>query len=557
MYSIMLNQLTIRDFAIVESLDLELNQGMTVVSGETGAGKSIMLDALGLTLGNRAETGTVRQGAEKADITASFNIDSIPSANKWLDENDLDNDSECILRRVITKEGRSRCYINGRPSPASTVKALGEHLIAIHGQHEHQRLLKKDHHRTLLDEFSGQSKLADQTRHSFQEWSKLNAEYNRLSQQSTEQTARVQLLSYQIEELDQLALENDELKQLEQEQKTLANAGEILSTGHNFIGLASDNEENNCVQLLNHCQQLLATIQSESPSVRQAAEMVDSALIQIEEASHEIRHYLDRVEINPDRQQQVEERLTTIFDIARKHRIKPEGILEFHQSLCQELATLSRSDEELEQLALDADAALASFNNFATKLSEQRKKAAKKLSKLVDQQLHNLGMPSASISVDLSLLNKPNANGLEEIEFLIITNQGQPAKPLGKIASGGELSRISLAIQVITAQTSTTPTLIFDEVDVGIGGAIAEVVGKLLRQLGDNAQILCVTHQPQVASQGHQHLFVSKRSEKQKTHTQIDALNEEKRVEEIARMLGGIDITERSIEHAREMLDIA
>ncbi len=553
----MLNQISIRDFAIVESLDLELNQGMTVVSGETGAGKSIMLDALGLTLGNRAEAGTVRQGADKADITASFNINTIPSAIDWLEQNDLDNDGECILRRVITKEGRSRCYINGRPSPANTVKALGEHLIAIHGQHEHQRLLKKDHHRTLLDEFSGQSKLADKTRQSYQLWSKLNAEHARLSEQSAEQTARVQLLSYQIEELEQLALEEDELKQLEQEQKTLANAGEILSTGHSFIGLASDSDENNCVQLLNHCQQLLATIQSESPSVRQAAEMIDSALIQVEEASNEIKHYLDRVEVNPDRQQQVEDRLTTIFDIARKHRIKPEEVIEFHQSLCQELSNLSRSDEELEQLAHDAEDALNTFNKHAAELSKQRHKGAKKLSKLVDQQLHDLGMPAASISVSFNPLDLPSANGLEEIEFLIITNQGQPAKPLGKIASGGELSRISLAIQVITAQTSTTPTLIFDEVDVGIGGAIAEVVGKLLRQLGGSAQILCVTHQPQVASQGHQHLFVSKRSDKQRTHTQIDALSKEHRVNEIARMLGGIDITERSIEHAREMLETA
>lgn len=557
MYSIMLNLLTIRDFAIVENLDLELNQGMTVVSGETGAGKSIMLDALGLTLGKRAEAGTVRQGAEKADISASFNISSIPSANKWLEENDLDNEGECILRRVITKEGRSRCYINGRPSPANTVKALGEHLIAIHGQHEHQRLLKKDHHRTLLDDFAGHSKLAEQTRSSFFLWSKLNTEYLRLSEQSAEQTARVQLLSYQIEELDKLSLEADELAKLEDEQKTLANAGEIISTGHSFIGIASDAEESNCVQQLNHCQQLLASIESTSPSVRQAAEMIDSALIQVEEASTEIRHYLDRVEINPERQQQVEDRLTAIFDIARKHRIKPEEITEFHQKLSEELSTLSRSDEELEQLALDAETALTDYKNYAHKLSDKRSTAAKKLSKLVDQQLHNLGMPSASISVDLSQLEKPNANGFEDIEFLIITNQGQPAKPLGKIASGGELSRISLAIQVITAQTSTTPTLIFDEVDVGIGGAIAEVVGKLLRQLGDSAQILCVTHQPQVASQGHQHLFVSKRSDKQSTHTQIDRLNKEKRVEEIARMLGGIDITERSIEHAREMLEIA
>ena len=556
MYFIMLNQLTIRDFAIVEQLDLELKQGMTVVSGETGAGKSIMLDALGLTLGDRAEAGAVRHGADKADISASFNIDTIPEAAQWLIDNDLDNDGECILRRVITKEGRSRCYINGRPTPAGQVKLLGEHLIAIHGQHEHQRLLKKDHHRELLDNFAGEAKLASKVRETYHGWQKLAQELKQLSEQSAEQTARVQLLSYQIEELDQLGLQPDELKQLEEEQKTLANAGEILNTGHQMINLASDNEDNNCVQLLNHCLHLLTDIQSESPSVRQASEMLNSALIQVEEASTEIRHYLDRVEINPERQQEVEERLSSIYDIARKHRITPEQLADFHQGLCDELANLNRSDEELEQLAEDVEAAQATFLKLAEKLSVKRAQAAKKLSKLVDQQLHSLGMPSAQISVDLSTLEKPAASGLEEVEFLIITNKGQPAKPLAKIASGGELSRISLAIQVITAQTSTTPTLIFDEVDVGIGGAIAEVVGRLLRQLGETAQILCVTHQPQVASQGHQHLFVSKRSDKTKTHTRIDQLDQDNRIQEIARMLGGIDITERSVEHAREMLGV-
>lgn len=553
----MLNQLNIRDFAIVESLELDLNNGMTVVSGETGAGKSIMLDALGLTLGDRAESGAVRHGADKADISASFALDTIPEANNWLIDNDLDNDGECILRRVITKEGRSRCYINGRPSPAAMVKELGQHLIAIHGQHEHQRLLKKDYHRTLLDEFAGQTKLAEDVKQQFQQWHKLDSELKRLSEQSAEQTARVQLLSYQIEELDQLDLQEGELKQLEEEQKTLANAESILTTGHQLVSLASDNEENNCTQQLNHCLQLLSDIQSESPSVRQASEMLNTALIQVEEASNEIRHFLDRVEINPERQQEVEERLSSLFEIARKHRIQPDQITEFHQNLCDELAGLSRSDEELEQLAEDVAAAQEKYQSLAKKLSEKRTKAAAKISKLVDQQLHSLGMPSAELSVALNTLEKPAANGLEDVEFLIITNKGQPAKPLAKIASGGELSRISLAIQVITAQTSTTPTLIFDEVDVGIGGAIAEVVGKLLRQLGETAQILTVTHQPQVASQGHQHLFVSKRSDKTNTHTQITELNRDNRIQEVARMLGGIDITERSMEHAKEMLGMA
>lgn len=553
----MLNQLTIRDFAIVETLELELNNGMTVVSGETGAGKSIMLDALGLTLGNRAESGAVRHGADKTDISASFALETIPEASTWLNENDLENDGECILRRVITKEGRSRCYINGRPTPAAMVKELGQHLIAIHGQHEHQRLLKKDYHRTLLDEFGTQTKLAEQVRQEFNQWQKLDSELKRLSEQSDEQTARVQLLSYQIEELDQLALAEGELKQLEEEQKTLANAENIITTGQQLISITSDSEDNNCSQLLNHCLSLLQDMQSESPSVRQANEMLNSALIQVEEAGNEIRHFLDRVEINPERQQEVEERLSSIFDIARKHKVTPDHLPEFHRALSEELAGLSRSDEALEQLAIDAETAKNRYSEAAEKLSAKRANSAAKISKLVDQQLHSLGMPSAELSVALNKLEKPGANGLEDVEFLIITNKGQPAKPLAKIASGGELSRISLAIQVITAQTSTTPTLIFDEVDVGIGGAIAEVVGKLLRQLGESAQILTVTHQPQVASQGHQHLFVSKRSDQTNTHTQITELDRNNRIQEVARMLGGIDITERSMEHAKEMLGMA
>ena len=550
----MLNQLTIQDFAIVDSLDLELNQGMTVVSGETGAGKSIMMDALGLALGNRAEGGAVRNGAERAEIVASFNIEQIPEASQWLSDNDLDQDGECILRRVITKEGRSRCYINGRPSPANAIKGLGEHLVAIHGQHEHQRLLKKDYHRTLLDEFAGHAPLVESVRTAFQDWQKLSKELTQLTEQSTEQTARVQLLSYQIEELDQLALIEGELSQLESEQKTLANAGEILSSGYQLIQVAADNEEANCLHLLNQCQQLLADMQKDADPLQQATEMFNSALIQVEEACSEIRHYLDSVEVNPERQNIVEERLSLIYEIARKHRIKPEELTEFHQQLISELSGLNRTDSELEQLEIDCVAAQQLFLAQAEALSSSRNTAADQLAEQVNQQLHLLGMPAANLTAALSPLDSPSAHGLEETEFLIITNQGQPAKPLAKIASGGELSRISLAIQVVTAQTSSIPTLVFDEVDVGIGGAIAEVVGKLLRQLGQKAQILCVTHQPQVASQGHQHLFVSKKSGDNQTHTQITSLVTDKRIQEIARMLGGIDITERSLEHAREML---
>ncbi|WP_432697416.1 DNA repair protein RecN [Marinobacterium sp. YM272] len=557
----MLTLLSIRNYAIVDQLDLELKHGMTVVSGETGAGKSIMLDALGLALGDRAQSDCVREGGERAEISACFDVSTLAEARAWLSEHDLEADGECQLRRVITTEGRSRSYINGRPTPLTQVRELGQLLVDIHGQHEHQRLLKKDHHRTLLDEYADQAEQAEQVRRTFHRWRRLDTELNQLTEQSEEQTARVQLLSYQVEELDQLGLEIGELSELEEEQRVLANAGEILTTGQQLVTLTadSDGDSENCLSLLNHCQHLLESLGSQAPALQQAAEMLASAQIQVDEASREIRGYMDSVEINPERQQEVEDRLSSIYDIARKHRINPEDIPEFHEKLREELGSLHRSDDELEALEQAVKEAQQEYLTAAGQLSLARQKAAEALSHAVDKQLHGLGMAMASFVACLTPLDpsRYNASGLEEVEFLISANKGQPARSLAKVASGGELSRISLAIQVVTAQTSSTPTLIFDEVDVGIGGAIAEVVGRMLRELGERAQILCVTHQPQVASQGHQHLFVSKDAKGELTRTRIDMLSRDRRVQEVARMLGGIDITNTSIKHAKEMLKSA
>ncbi|WP_293264666.1 DNA repair protein RecN [Neptunomonas sp.] len=552
----MLTQLTIRNYAIVESLDLELKKGMTVVSGETGAGKSIMLDALGLTLGYRADSGSVRHGAERAEIIASFNIDALEEAQQWLKKQDLDQDNECIIRRVITKEGRSRSYINGQPCPLNALKEFGEYLIAIHGQHEHQRLLKKDHHRELVDQFAAQSTQATKVKNLFYQWQKQQKHLETLLNQGEEHQAKVQLLSYQLSELDQLGMLEDELRALEQEQKTLSQAGSILQSGHKILEVTCEAEQKNCNQLLHNALQLLTELNDQAPAVTQATELLSSAQIQIDEASQELRHYLDTVEINPERLSNTEERLSCIYEIARKHRVSPEVLPNFHQELKTELNNLQTTDDALDQLRIDAEKSHSEYLTAATKLSTARKKAATQINKKINEQLHMLGMSSASFIATLTKTATPQSGGLEDIEFLISTNKGQPARPLAKIASGGELSRISLAIQVITAQSSTTATLIFDEVDVGIGGAIAEVVGKMLRQLGERAQVMCVTHQPQVASQGHQHLFVSKRAGKEHTHTQINALENTDRVQEIARMLGGIDVTKRSIDHAKEMLGV-
>ena len=552
----MLTHLLIKNFALVDHLELELKNGMTVISGETGAGKSIMLDALGLTLGDRADTDTVREGEERAEITATFDLNNIPEAVQWLSDHDLDQESECQIRRIVTREGRSRSYINGQPAPLNQLKELGQFLVDIHGQHEHQRLLHREYHRVLLDDFAQQRPTAEKVRQHYQRWQKLDLSLRKLTEDSAEKTARTQLLSYQLEELTQLALQPDELEALEQEQKQLENAGQLLQSGHHIMQIVSEHDEQNCISLLNQSQQLLQQISRHAPELSQVAEMLSNAQILVDEASHELRAYLDHVELNPERLNEVEERLTLIYDVARKHRVQPDQLMTLRDTLQQEMDSLHQSDEALGQLHHDVSTAREEFITLAKKLSQSRQAHATKLAKAVDTQLHSLGMIDARFSAQLTPLaeNKWNANGLEEVEFLIAANRGQSARPLAKVASGGELSRISLAIQVITAQTSSTQTLVFDEVDVGIGGAIAEVVGRLLRELGERTQILCVTHQPQVASQGHQHLFVSKRSQKDKTQTQIDHLDQNARLQEVARMLGGIQLTDATLMHAKEML---
>ena len=549
----MLTHLSIRDFTLIDQLDLELEQGMTVISGETGAGKSIMLDALGLALGDRGDSGMVRHDCERADISASFDLSQLPLAQKWLADNELNQDDDCILRRVVGRNGRSRAYINGQPAPLQNLRALGELLIEIHGQHEHQKLLKKDHHRAFLDGFGALDDLGHQTRQQFRHWQQLQQRLDSLRSRSEQQDAREQLLRYQVEELDQIAPAVDELHELEQEQQQLAHAETLLETCDLIRQRTTESDEGNCASLLNHCLQQLAALHIDNDALNNTSEMLNSALIQIEEASLELSHFIDRTEVNPQRLEQVEERLSLLYQLARKHQVDANKLPELHQQLAHELAELSLSDSALEQLTTECQLAEKSYQQQAQQLSQQRQSTAKRLSTQVNNQLAQLGMPSSHFEVCMTAC-PAKVYGLEDIEFLISTNPGQPAKPLVKIASGGELSRISLAIQVVTAQTSATPVLAFDEVDVGIGGAIAEVVGRLLSELGNHSQVLCVTHQPQVASRGQHHLYVSKQQQNGHSSTRIQRLDSKQRVQEVARMLGGIDITQRSIDHAEEML---
>lgn len=555
----MLVHLSVHNYAIVEHLDLELDRGMSVISGETGAGKSIMLDALGLTLGDRADSGVVRPGADKADILASFDLGDIPEAHTWLAERDLATEGPCILRRVITAEGRSRGYINGTPCPLSDLKALGELLIDIHSQHEHQSLLKVDTHRRLLDEYAGAQELSRQVNLAAQRWKQTRSELERLASQGDEQRARHQLLSYQLEELENLGLGDNELEQLEQDHKALTNAEGLLAACRQVIEQCSESDAGNVLSALTSSLSRLSGVQGQPGPLNEAANLLASAQIQVEEAVGELNRFLDHFEADPQRQQQLEERLDTIYTLARKHRIHPSELPAMQQQLFDELEGLNADDQATERLSEELAAYGRHYQEKAAELSTRRQKAAAKLSKAVEKEMQLLGMPGGRFSIQLqeNTSTDPNGNGLEQVEFLVSANPGQPIKALAKVASGGELSRISLAIQVITAQTSRVPTLVFDEVDVGIGGPTAEVVGQLLRRLGERGQVLTVTHLPQVAAQGHQHLFVHKVRGNNATRTAVSKLSDAQRVEEIARMLGGIDLTEESLAHARKLVSNA
>jgi DNA repair protein RecN (Recombination protein N) len=550
----MLTQLTVSNYAIAERVELQFSKGMTALTGETGAGKSIVLDALSLAMGGRADAGAVRHGAKRADITASFDVSRITEARLWLEQHELDDDHDCILRRVISKDGRSRAYINGQPCPLADLKDLGSRLMDIHSQHQHQSLLHKDTHRKLLDEYAGVETLASDTREAWKIWSKTRQRLTERQQNADEAEARLQLLRYQVEELDRLALESGEQENLEQERARLSHADTVLLNSQQAALLCTE-EDNSAADLVRQALQQLENLPTEVPALADTIQMLNDAQIQISEAGDNLRRFVEDYEADPARLAEVEERLSAIYQMARKHRITPEELPEFHQRLSAELASLDDGEGSVEQLEAELQSQRTHFDELATRLSEARQEAAAKLDQRIADELAQLSMPAVQFVTHLNRngANEPSPCGLEDVEFLVSANPGQPARPLAKVASGGELSRISLAIQVVVAQTSTTPTLVFDEVDVGIGGGTAEVVGKLLRTLGDDGQVLCVTHLPQVAAQCHQHLFVSKFTEQDATFSKIETLDDHGRISEVARMLGGVDMTEHTIAHAREM----
>ena len=556
----MLTQLTINNFAIVRQLEIELAKGMSVITGETGAGKSIAIDALGLCLGQRIETSMVREGQERAEICATFFIEPTNPAYQWLQEQELqdpDNPSDCILRRVINADGRSKAFINSTPVSASQLKEIGQYLIHINGQHASQLLLKNDYQLQLVDTFAHHYDLLAQMREDYRAWKNLQTQVKNFQQKVAENEAKKQLLQYQVEELDEFALRPNEYLELEEDQRRLSNSEQLTQLSQSALQLLSENETVSIDSMLYRATQYIDELSELDPRYVSVQTMLNDALIQVQEATSEVQHLASHIEQDPMLLQEIEQRLGQALQLARKHNVKPEELVEWHQKLKAELTALVDFSESEERLILEEKAAFEKMQNTAKQLHESRCQAAGKLAQQVTHSIKGLAMENAEFFIEVnSDLTKVASNGADNIVFTLRSNLGQQAQPLAKVASGGELSRISLAIQVLTSDQSAIPTLIFDEVDVGISGKTASVVGKLLRQLGDKCQVLCVTHLPQVACHGHHQFNVEKFTVDDKTETKMTALSQEERVPALARLLGGSEITDLALANAQEMLDL-
>ena len=556
----MLTQLTINNFAIVRQLEIELAKGMSVITGETGAGKSIAIDALGLCLGQRIETSMVREGQERAEICATFFIESTNPAYQWLQAQELqdpDNPSDCILRRVINADGRSKAFINSTPVSASQLKEIGQYLIHINGQHASQLLLKNDYQLQLVDTFAHHNDLLAQMREDYRAWKNLQTQVKTFQQKVAENAAKKQLLQYQVEELDEFALRPNEYLELEEDHRRLSNSEQLTQLSQSALQLLSENETVSIDSMLYRATQYIDELSELDPRYASVQTMLNDALIQVQEATSEVQHLASHIEQDPMLLQEIEQRLGQALQLARKHNVKPEELVEWHQKLKAELTALLDFSESEERLILEEKAAFEKMQNTAKQLHESRCQAAEKLAQQVTHSIKGLAMENAEFFIEVnSDLTKVASNGADNIVFTLRSNLGQQAQPLAKVASGGELSRISLAIQVLTSDQSAIPTLIFDEVDVGISGKTASVVGKLLRQLGDKCQVLCVTHLPQVACHGHHQFNVEKFTVDDKTETKMTALSQEERVPALARLLGGSEITELALANAQEMLDL-
>lgn len=556
----MLTQLTINNFAIVRHLNLELSEGMSVITGETGAGKSIAIDALGLCLGYRSESSMIRNGADKADITATFQMQPNSPAYLWLKEHELldeENSHECILRRMINLEGRSKAFVNNRPLPISQLRELGQYLIHLNGQRAPQLLLKSEYQLELVDNYAGIHNLLGKMQEQYNKWRKLHQQVKNFRQQCKENEARKQLLQYQVDELDEFDIKEGEFEEMEETHTRLSNSEELTEMSQSVLDLLSD-DNSNADSLIYNAIRYLEDLVDVDANYQSSLDMLNEALIQVQEASSEVRALADSIEQDPELLAELDERISRAMSLAKKHYVSPNELWQHHSVLQDELQKLVDFEDNEDQLIADEKKAYRECVALAEQIYQERVSAAQKLAEQVTSQIKALSMENSEFYIDIQHdVKKLTPNGADFVEFNLRSNLGQNAQPLAKIASGGELSRISLAVQVLTANKLSTPTIIFDEVDVGISGIAATTVGRLLRQLGNKCQVLCVTHLPQVASHGHQHFNVQKYVKDNQTETQMSLLSERERVNALARLLGGSKITDAVLANAQEMLDLA
>lgn len=552
----MLTHLQIRDFAIIDAIELELRPGLTVLTGETGAGKSILVDALQLIAGGRAGAEVVRHGAERAEISATFELAKAPrELRRWLDEQSINGGDELSIRRVIGTDGRSRAYLNGQSVPVQQLREAGGILIDIHGQHEFQSLTRSVAQRELLDAYGRLESLTSQVGIAHRVWMELVNRTVELEGKARDRDARLELLRYQVNELTALHLKDGEVGALAEERGRLANRGRLAEAAQTALHQLYQGEDGSAHAGVSRALQALRGLADVDPKLRAVLPLIEEAAIQIKEAARELEHYVDSLEVDTARQDEVERRLAAIEDLARKHRVAATELPARGAQLAAELESVERAELDLAVLRKDLAAALETYRAQAQQLSARRVTAGRALAKDITARMQTLGMAGGRFQVDVTQEERtePAQHGLDQIELRVTANPGQPLRALAKVASGGELSRLSLAVQVSCAARETR-CMVFDEVDSGIGGAVAEIVGRELRSLGEQGQVLCVTHLPQVASQGHHHLRVAKLTDGRTTRTTLTELSEGDRIEELARMLGGIEVTSKARDHAREML---
>lgn len=553
----MLLHIDIRDLAVVESLNLSFGPGLTVLTGETGAGKSILLTALGLALGDRADSGYVRPGAQRAEIHITFDLEDSPAAKAWIHGQELDDGGpECLVRRVIAADGRSRAFINNTPVTLQSLQEFGQELVEIHGQHAHVQLTRGNEQRRLLDASAGVADLLAKLDDSCRRWRVLNDELKQRQADSADRSARLELLEFQVDELEQYTVEVLDYQALVDEHGRQANSDRILEVGHLQLASLYEDEYQSVNARVSQAIHALTEVARMAPEFSGIVGVLQDAQVQIKEASLELRRALDRQETDVASLGMLEQRLADIHRLARKHHVKPEDLPGHYHELKSELSALMGSAESTGNIALQLEQTHQEYRRLSETLTEQRRLAATHLEERITEVIRELGMPQGQLRIDVhsDQERQPAPLGVDSVEFMVSANPGMPLRPLSRVASGGELSRVSLAVQVAATHGKRVPTMIFDEVDSGIGGAIAEVVGQKLRTLGGDRQILCVTHLPQVASQGHHHLLVEKRVSEGGTHSVVREIQGDERIPEIARMLGGVVITDQTLAHAQEML---